>query len=122
VPDYNSSLIYKKLNSKLGFLEELSNRYPDDYLLLICDGAACHQMNSRTLPDNVMMATLSAYCSDLKPCENLWDDIRETFFRNRVFKSMDALEDQLMTASKHYETNTDSVKSIASWPWNGRYT
>ena len=99
------------------FLEELSNRYPDDYLLLICDGAACHQMNSPTLPDNVMMETLPPYCPDLNPCENLWDDMRETFFHNRVFKSMEAVEDQLITASKHYETNNDSVKSIASWPW-----
>ena len=39
------------------FLEELSRRYPDDYLLIICDGAACHQMESSTLPGNVMMET-----------------------------------------------------------------
>ncbi len=99
------------------FLEELSNRYPDDYLLLICDGAACHQMNSPTLPDNVMMETLPPYCPDLNPCENLWDEMRETFFHNRAFKSMEAVEDQLVAASRYYETSIDRVKSIASWPW-----
>ena len=99
------------------FLEELSNRYPDNYLLLICDGAACHQMDSTTLPDNVMMETLPPYCPDLNPCENLWDEIRETFFHNRAFKSMDAVEDQLVTAANYYEKNNDCVKSISSWHW-----
>lgn len=99
------------------FLEELSNRYPDDYLLLICDGAACHQMNSPSLPDNVMMETLPPYCPDLNPCENLWDEMRETFFHNRAFKSMEAVENQLVAASRYYEASIDRVKSIASWPW-----
>ena len=96
------------------FLKELSNRYPDDYLLLSCDGAACHQMNSPTLPDNVMIETLPPYCPDLNPCENLWDDMRETFFHNRAFQSMEAVEDQLVAASRYYETTIDRVKSIAS--------
>ena len=99
------------------FLEELSKRYPDDYLLVICDGAACHQMESMTLPTNVMMEILPPYCPDLNPCENLWDEIRETFFHNRFFKSMEAVEDQLIIAAKHYEANSECVRSIASWDW-----
>ena len=99
------------------FLKELSQRYPDEYLLFICDGASCHQMDSPTLPDNVMMETLPPYCPDLNSCENLWDDMRETFFHNRVFKSMNAVENQLVIASRYYETHPDTVKSIASWPW-----
>ena len=99
------------------FLKELSERYPDEYLLIICDGASCHQMHSSTLPDNIMVETLPPYCPDLNPCENLWDEIRETFFHNRAFKSMDAVEEQLVTASKYYEAHPETVRSIASWHW-----
>ena len=97
------------------FLEELSQRYPNEYLLLICDGASCHQMDSPTIPDNIRLETLPPYCPDLNPCENMWDKIRETFFHKHVFKTMEAVEDQLVTAAKHYEANTNIVKSIASW-------
>ena len=62
------------------FLMELSCRYPDEYILLICDGAACHQMYSASLPKNIMLETLPPYCPDLNPVENVWDELRETFF------------------------------------------
>lgn len=36
---------------------------------------------------------------------------------NRVFKSLDALEDHLAQALKTLEDNPDTVGSIVSWPW-----
>lgn len=99
------------------FLMELSCRYPDEYILLICDGAACHQMYSATLPENIMLETLPPYCPDLNPVENIWDDMRETFFHNKAFDSMEAVESQLVDAALFYEGHPDIVKSISSWPW-----
>ena len=46
------------------FLEEWSQRYAREDLLLLCDGASCHQMDSPTVPDHLMLETLPPYCPD----------------------------------------------------------
>ncbi|MDQ3273163.1 MAG: hypothetical protein M3Q12_13515 [Pseudomonadota bacterium] len=51
------------------------------------------------------------------PIEHVWDELREKFFHNRVFKSLDALEDHLAMALKTLEDDPNTVASIVSWPW-----
>jgi hypothetical protein len=43
--------------------------------------------------------------------------LREKFFHNRVFKSLDALEDHLAMALKALEEDPNRVESIVSWSW-----
>ena len=38
-------------------------------------------------------------------------------FHNRVFDSLDALEDQLEVALRTFESNAPMVKSIVAWEW-----
>jgi hypothetical protein len=47
----------------------------------------------------------------------VWDELREEFFHNRVFKSLDALEDHLALALKALETDITTVASMVSWSW-----
>jgi hypothetical protein len=51
------------------------------------------------------------------PIEHVWDELREKVFHNRVFKSLDALEDHLSSALKTLEGDATTVGSIVSWPW-----
>ena len=60
---------------------------------------------------------LPPYAPELNPVEHLWDDLREEFFHNLAFDSIDALEDRLEYALRTIETNPAQVKSIVSWPW-----
>ena len=99
------------------FLEELSQRYAGEYLAIFWDGAPCHQPGAITVPDNIWLEKLPPKCPDLNPQENIWDDMRESFFANHLFNSMPAVESQLITAANFYEANPARVKSIASWPW-----
>lgn len=50
------------------------------------------------LPFNLRLLPLPPYSPELNPVEILWDEIREKYFHNRLFNSMDALEDQLELA------------------------
>jgi len=43
--------------------------------------------------------------------------LAEKFFHNRVFNSLDALEDHLTLALKSLEDDPNTVDSIVSWPW-----
>jgi len=49
--------------------------------------------------------------------EALVDELREKHFHNRVFDSIDALEDQLVIGLRDLENAPDRVKSIAGWEW-----
>jgi transposase len=60
---------------------------------------------------------LPPYAPELNPIEHVWDELREKFFHNRVFKSLDALGDHLARALKTLEDQPKTVASIVSWPW-----
>ncbi len=99
------------------FLKELSERFPDHFLLVVYDGAPCHSEGSLNIPQNVQVLSLPPYSPELNPCENNWDDMREKFFKNTVFSSLDAVETQLITACNFYESHTEIIQSISGWNW-----
>lgn len=115
----SSFLVLPKLNKNwmMLMLDEMSKRYPDNYLLIVCDGASAHKICSEELPNNVLLTFLPAYCPQLNPQENIWDEMREKFFYNVAFNSLDAVEDRLVEACNYYESNPSIVKSISGWNW-----
>ena len=84
---------------------------------MVYDGAPCHKPGALNIPDNIELVTLPPYSPELNPSENIWDDMREKFFLNTVFDSMDAVQDQLCIAMKHYINNPQIVKSITAFSW-----
>lgn len=99
------------------FLAELSARFPDDYLLVVYDGAPCHSPGVLAIPEHVEVVTLPAKSPQLNPQENVWDDMREKFFQNIVFDSMKAVETRLIEACTFYETHPEIIHSITGWKW-----
>ncbi len=63
------------------------------------------------------LVSLPPYSPELNPVENIWEEVREKYFHNRVFSSLDAVEDQLLHSMIHLESNPEITQSIASWPW-----
>lgn len=100
------------------FLEEASKRYPDEIILMVMDGAPCHNEGEKLIvPENLFVLKLPPYCPQLNPAENMWDEIREKDFSNRSFESLALLEDHLAMSLGRYEQSQDTVKSICCWPW-----
>jgi len=99
------------------FLAEISSRHKNDYILLICDKAPCHREGALTIPKNVKLLYLPSYCPQLNPSENMWDEIREKFFTNLVFNSINDVEDKLEEAMIFYDKNSETVKSITGFNW-----
>ena len=99
------------------FLNEVAARHPDERIVMVIDGAGWHRSESLVPPENINLLTLLPYAPELNPIEHVWDELREKFFHNRVFKSLDALEDHLALALKSLETDNTTVASIVSWPW-----
>lgn len=99
------------------FLHHIRAEYPDDFILIAYDGAPCHSPGALDVPDNMMLVTLPPYSPELNPSENIWDDMREKFFRNCVFDSIEAVENRLCDAMNHYFDKPKIVQSITAFPW-----
>ncbi|MFH1546685.1 MAG: transposase, partial [Patescibacteria group bacterium] len=99
------------------FLDEISKRHTDEYILMVMDGAPCHRSRKLRIPDNIEILKLPPYSPQLNPVENLWDEMREKFFANCVFRDMDAVEQQMIIALLSLESSPEKVRSIAGWQW-----
>jgi len=113
------SLVLPHVNSECMqlFLDEIAQRYPEQNVVMVLDGAGWHHSQRIVLPDNIRLLFLPPYSPELNPQEHLWDELREKFFHNRVFDSIDALEDQLVQGLRHLETHPCLVRSITAWDW-----
>jgi len=64
------------------FLDEISNRYPNNRVIMTLDGAGWHRNESLIIPDNIRFLSLPPYSPELNPVEHIWDDLREKAFHN----------------------------------------
>lgn len=87
------SLILPHVNTECMqlFLNEVSARHADQYIIMVIDGAGWHRSAQLKAPKNIYLLTLPPYAPELNPIEHVWDELREKFFHNRVFDSLDAL-------------------------------
>jgi hypothetical protein len=99
------------------FLKEISKRHPQDYICMVMDQAPCHTAKKINIPDNIGFLELPPYSPQLNPVENLWEEMREKFFDNHTFSSMDDVEDRMCEAILNFENSTDKMKSITAWDW-----
>lgn len=99
------------------FLAEVGKRHANDTILMVLDGAGWHRARALRVPENIHLLSLPPYSPQLNPMEHLWDDIREKWFPNLVFDSLDALETHLNHALIAYENNPTLVASTTGFDW-----
>lgn len=99
------------------FLGELSQAYPDDYLVVAMDRAPWHTSKDLTIPDNMRLVWLPSYSPECNPAEHLWDALRERYFCNRLFKTLDHVEKALMEALFDFWKRPSEIQSLTLFPW-----
>ena len=80
------------------FLDEVEARHPLDKIAMVLDGAGWHSSHSPKPPANVYLLSQSPYAPELNTVKHVWDELREKYFHNLAFDSMEALEDRLETS------------------------
>jgi len=60
---------------------------------------------------------LPPYSPELNPVEHLWEEIREKWFPNKVFKSLDAVESILAEALDTLERSPEKMASLTGFDW-----
>ena len=113
------SLILPNVNGECMqvFLDEVAARHLNDRIIMALDGAGWHKNGPLMIPDNIRLLSLPRYSPELNPVEHIWDDLRKKEFHNRVFDSIDSLEDHLEKVLCDMEYDHNRIRSIVVWPW-----
>ncbi|MDQ3564766.1 MAG: transposase [Pseudomonadota bacterium] len=93
------------------FLGQVSRAHPDEFIVMIVDGASSHRAKDLGMPENIRLLPLPAYGPELNPQEHVWDELREKEFPNRVFNHLDAVIAQLRVGLPCLAEDHDRVRS-----------
>ena len=97
------------------FLKHLSTTYPDDRIILICDGAAWHKSKALVIPKNIRLVFIPPYTPEMNPIEQIWKEIRKRGFRNEIFQTLNKVIERLCSTIQSITPST--IKSITARQW-----
>jgi putative transposase len=97
------------------FLSELSKKYPDDFIILPCDGATWHKSKDLEIPSNISLILLPPATPEMNPIEQIWKEIRKCGFKNEVFPSLEKVVDRLCFTIRSLSSNI--IQSITAREW-----
>lgn len=113
-----TSLVLPYANTKMMnlFLKQVSEDFPGYFIIMQVDKAAWHRSKSLQIPENIRLLTQPAHSPELMPVEHLWEDIRENYFYNRVFKSMSKVVDELCKGIVDLVSDPERLRSMTYFP------
>ncbi len=97
------------------FLDYLSNKYIDELIIMVCDGAAWHRSKTLVIPDNICLVYLPPYTPEMNPIEQIWAWIRAHGFKNESFATLEKVIDRLCETIN--SITPDIVISITARDW-----
>ena len=97
------------------FLDELSKQFPDDLILLCCDGAAWHKSKKLQIPENIELFYIPPYTPEMNPIEQIWKELRKLGFCNEVFATLEKVVDRLCDTI--CALTYDSIRHITGRNW-----
>lgn len=97
------------------FLRELSKAYPDDYILLVVDGAAWHRSKGLLVPENMKLLYLPPATPEMNPIEQIWAWLRLHGFRNEVFQTLSKVVDRLCDTIRALSPSVVSSITFRKW-------
>jgi len=100
------------------YLGEFSKQFSDYRVIMGMDNASWHSSDISKKLDNIVPLFQPPHSPELNPSENVWHYVRESgHFKNRTFKSIEEVEDQLIVAANTLLSNRDKIKSITGFGW-----
>jgi len=97
------------------FLNQLQSTFPEDMIVLVCDGAAWHKSGTLKIPDQMTVLHIPPYTPEMNPIEQIWHELRTRGFRNEVFLTLEKVVDRLCQTINHLNNHT--IMSITQRDW-----
>jgi transposase len=99
------------------YLGQVSASHPNEHIIMVVDGASSHVSKELKKPENISLLRLPPYSPELNPCENIWDELREKLFPNRVYTSMEEVIKQLKEGVPRLAADSKRFQRIAGRDW-----
>lgn len=111
------SLTLPRVNTELMnlFLQKMSECYNNEKIVIVMDGAGWHKSKKLIVPENLTVIHLPPYSPELNPVERLWLYIKSNTIRNKIYDSLDDLENVICDFIK--EITRSTVAKICSVNW-----
>ena len=97
------------------FLRHLSEAYPNDKIVLVCDSASWHRARALEIPNNIRFVYLPPATPEMNPIEQIWKEIRKRGFKNEIFQTLEKVVDRLCSVIN--SLSLDTIKSITGRDW-----
>jgi transposase len=99
------------------FLATVSQRHPDEYIVMVMDRAGWHIAHELEVPKNMRLVLLPPYSPEINPAEHIWDALRENCIGNTVFASLDAADKALSKGLRSLESDPERMQSLTGFEW-----
>lgn len=94
-------------------------RFPQNTILLCCDGAAWQKSRTLELPENIVLFHIPPYTPEMNPIEQIRKEIRKRGFRNEVFAALEKVVDRLCDTI--FALAPETIFSITARNWIIKY-
>jgi hypothetical protein len=99
------------------FLRQVSQAHPEEFIVMVVDGASSHKAKELVVPENIRLIPLPGYSPELNPQEHIWDEVREKAFPNMVLDQMALVVERLKHGMSSLAADAERVRGITAWPW-----
>lgn len=112
------SLILPSANTEMMvlFLKQVSQQFADFFIVMQVDRAGWHRSQQLQIPENIRLIFQPPYSPEVNPVEHIWEELREKHFTNRIFSSLDDLQEHLCSALSDLSSDTDLLCSMTYFP------
>ena len=114
---YSLILPYADSDSMSIFLEKLSEHYSQNRIIMVMDNASWHSTKSMLGIQNIKPLFLPPRAPELNPVECIWHHIKERHFSNRVFKSIEEVEQRLVIALVELNQEKSKMRKMTLFNW-----
>jgi putative transposase len=113
------SLILPQANAATAeiFFNEFSKAHASYRVVMVMDQASWHPREGDERWENIRFIHQPAHSPELNPAEHLWEHMRENYFHNQAFSSLDALEEELVRALQEMENDKPTIQSLTGFHW-----
>lgn len=97
------------------FLGQVGAAHRDRHVIMVLDGGSSHKAKALLIPENVSLIHLPPYSPELNPVEILWHELREKHCTNRVFETLEAVENAISKGLATSSGDRAAVTRLSGW-------
>jgi transposase len=99
------------------YLQELSIAFSGYRIVLAMDSASWHGESNLEGIDNISIIYQPPYSPEVNPVEHLWKYLRENYFGNRYWDTIEELEAYLVKILKEVHEEKEILASLTRFDW-----